>query len=307
MSKLTTAIKLFKSNRSSFCASLLENMNFLFPDKLYLQLLFYCKMGYKLNLNSPKTFSEKLQWLKLYNRDSRYTTFVDKYAVKDYVSSVIGKEHVIPSFGVWQNANEIDFDKLPHQFVLKTTNGGGGDVIICKDKSKLDKKWAVKHLNEGLKKSIYGVYREWPYKNVPPRIIAEKYMEDESGALRDYKIFCFNGQPKAFLLYNDRYSGKKMTIDFFDENGKWLDLTHPEFGRSDIQPALPNCFDDLLSLAKKLSQDIPFVRTDFYVVNNNILFGEMTFYPTSGFASYKPQRWEECMGEWLRLPSKERR
>ena len=305
MSKLSTAIKLIKENRNEFLVSVLENLNFLFPDKLYLKLKFRLKMGCSLSLANPKTFSEKLQWLKLYNRNPLYTTLVDKYAVKKWVADKIGEDHVVPTLGVWNNACEIDFDKLPNQFVLKTTNGGGGDVVICKDKLKLDKEYVVKHLNQGLKKNIYNKHREWPYKNVPPRIIAEKYMEDESGALRDYKFFCFNGTPKIFLLYNDRYNDKKMTIDFFDEKGNWLDLTHPEFGRSEASPALPICFDELLLLAKELSQKIPFVRTDFYVVENKIFFGELTFYPTSGFAPYSPHRWEERMGDLLKLPVKE--
>lgn len=304
MSKLFTAIKLIKTNKREFFASLLENLNFIFPDKQYLQMLFRLKMGYKLDLNNPKTFSEKLQWLKLYNRKEIYTTLVDKYAVKEYVSKAIGEEHIIPTLGVWNNSDDIEFDKLPNQFVLKTTNGGGGDVVICKDVSKFDYEKTKKHLNQGLKKNIYNRKREWPYKNVHPRIIAEKYMEDENGELRDYKIFCFNGTPKIFLLYKNRYDEKKMTIDFFDEHGNWLDLSHSEFQRSKTQPNLPNCFKDMFVLAKKLSHDIPFVRTDFYAIENKIYFGEMTFYPTSGFAPYKPLRWENCMGEWLKLPKK---
>ena len=304
MSKLSTAIRLIKNGKADFWASLLENLNFLFPDKLYLKLMFRCKMGYWMNFDNPKTFSEKLQWLKLYNRNPLYTTLVDKYAVKKWVADKIGEDHVIPMLGVWDNANEIDFESLPDQFVLKTTNGGGGDVVICKDKSKFDRKKAVAHLNKSLKNNIYNNYREWPYKNVRPRIIAEKYMEDESGELRDYKVFCFNGTPKIFLLYKDRYDDKKMTIDFFDEQRNWLNLTHPEFDRSTEKPDLPDCFERIFSLAKILSQSIPFVRCDFYIVNGSIYFGEMTFYPTSGFALYKPFSWEEKMGSWLKLPNK---
>lgn len=304
MSRLSTAIKLIKQNPNEFCVALLKNFGFLFPDKLYLTLMFRCKMGYWMNFDNPKTFSEKLQWLKLYNRNPLYTTLVDKYAVKKWVADKIGEDHVIPMLGVWDNANEIDFESLPDQFVLKTTNGGGGDVIICKDKTKFDKEKVVTHLNQSLRNRIYNNYREWPYKNVPPRIIAEKYMEDESGELRDYKIFCFNGIPQIFLLYKDRYDDKKMTIDFFDEQRNWLNLTHPEFDRSTEKPALPDCFERIFSLAKILSQSIPFVRCDFYIVNGSIYFGEMTFYPTSGFAPYKPFSWEEKMGSWLKLPNK---
>lgn len=303
MSKLSTAIRLVKNNKAEFLVSLLENLNFLFPDKLYLKLLFRCKMGYWIDFDNPNLFSEKLQWLKLYDRNPLYTTLVDKFAVKKWVADKIGEEYVIPLLGVWNNAYEIDFESLPNQFVLKTTNGGGGDVVICKDKSRFDKDKAVKHLNQGLKKCIYSKLREWPYKNVPPRIIAEKYMEDDSGELRDYKIFCFNGIPQIFLLYKDRYDERNMTIDFFDEQKKWLDLTHPEYGRSTEMPVLPNSYDKLFSLARILSESFSFVRCDFYIVNGSIYFGEMTFYPTSGLAPYKPIFWEKEMGSWLKLPS----
>ena len=178
--------------------------------------MFRCRMGYWMDFDNPKTFNEKLQWLKLYNRNPFYTTLVDKYAVKEYVANLIGKEYVIPTLGVWNNAKEIDFDKLPNQFVLKTTNGGGGDVVICKDKSKLDRKYVVKHLNQSLKKSIYKNLREWPYKNVPPRIIAEKYMEDDSGNLCDYKFHTFCGEPKVLLVVSDRFGDSHGHYDYFD-------------------------------------------------------------------------------------------
>ena len=165
MSKLSTAITLFKGNKLTFISTLIEKISFLFPDKLYLQLQFRLRMGYRLNLKTPKTFSEKIQWLKLYNRNPLYTMLVDKDAVKKWAGEKIGKDHVIPTLGVWENANDIDFDMLPNQFVLKTTNGGGGDVIICRDKSNFDKKMAITHLNSGLKRSLYREFREWQYKN----------------------------------------------------------------------------------------------------------------------------------------------
>ena len=203
MSKLSTAIKLIKDNRASFFAALLENFNFLFPDKLYLQLMFRCKMGYKLNLKNPKSYSEKLQWIKLYDRNPLYTTLVDKFAVKKWVADKIGEDHIIPTLGVWNNANEIDFDKLPDQFVLKTTNGGGGDVVICKDKSQLDRKTAEKRLGNALKVNYYRYAREWPYKNVKRKIIVEKYIDDPSGDLKDFKFFCFDGKVKAMFVADE--------------------------------------------------------------------------------------------------------
>ena len=181
MSKLATALGLIKKNRREFLVSLLRNVGFLFPDEIYLKLLFRCKMGYALNLDEPETFCEKIQWLKLYNRKELYTTIVDKSAVKKWVAEKIGEDYIIPTLGEWNNANEIVFDDLPNRFVLKTTNGGGGSVVICKNKNDLNKKNTIGYLNRLLKSNIYKNYREWPYKNVAPKIIAEKYMEDKSG------------------------------------------------------------------------------------------------------------------------------
>ena len=304
MSKLSTAIRLIRTNRGVFLASVLENLNFLFPDKLYLQLLFRCKMGYWMDLENPKSFSEKLQWLKLYNRNTLYTTLVDKYAVKKWVADKIGEDHIIPMLGVWDNANDIDFEKLPNQFVLKTTNGGGGDVVICKDKSKFDKENAIKHLNQGLKKSIYSKLREWPYKNVSPRIIAEKYMEDENGQLKDYKFYCFNGRAQVCMVVSDRFgAGHYDSFDaetfqqlmFCAKSGKLPEI-------SNEKP--PENYRQMLTIANQLSEGFPHVRIDLYSVNNNIYFGEYTFFDGSGFEKYYPESWDYKFGDWLQLPSK---
>ena len=286
MSKLSTAIRLIKNGKADFWASLLENLNFLFPDKLYLKLMFRCKMGYWMDFENPKTFNEKLQWLKLNNHNPLYTTLVDKYAVKKCVAKKIGEEHVVPTLGVWNNANDIDFDKLPNQFVLKTTNGGGGDVVICKDKSKFDKAKAVKHLNQGLKKSIYNHLREWPYKSVPPRIIAEKFLDDNGHVPVDYKVYCFNGEPYKVMLCLDRDKDESTKFYSFDFN--WNLLRHNIRGKiapENFTLAKPKSLDLMYETAKNLSQEIPFVRVDFYDLNGQMYFGEMTFYPGSGFDS----------------------
>lgn len=307
MSKLSTAIRLLRSNRGAFFASVLENLNFLFPDKLYLQLLFRCKMGYWLNLKNPMSFSEKLQWLKLYNRNPLYTTLVDKYAVKNWVAEKIGEEYVIPTLGVWNKANDIDFDKLPNQFVLKTTNGGGGDVVICKDKSKFDRVWAVKHLKQGLKKSIYNKLREWPYKNVPPRIIAEKYMEDECGCgLTDYKFHSFAGEPKVLLVVTDRFGENHGHYDYFDT------ITYEQLdfcAKGGRPPETSNCqkpknYDKMLAIVRTLSKDLNYVRVDLYNVKGKIYFSELTFFDGSGFDKFNPESWDYKFGDWLQLPSK---
>lgn len=303
MGKLSTAINLLKNDKLNFIFALIQKIGQIFPDKLYLQLVFRCKMGYWLNLKNPKSFSEKIQWLKLYNRNSLYTMLVDKYAVKKWVAEKIGEEHIIPTLGVWKNVNDIDFDRLPNQFVLKTTNGGGGDVIICRDKSNFDKKKAITLLNRGLKRSLYRELREWQYKHIPPRIIAEKYMEDESGELRDYKFFCFDGVVKALFIASDRLNVNEDTkFDFFDRNFNHLPITngHP---KAKIQPQKPKMYEEMISLAEKLSKGFPHVRVDLYEIDDKIYFGEMTFSHHSGLCPFDPVEWDYKFGEWLQLPS----
>lgn len=312
MSKVSTAIKLLKENRGEFCASVIQNLGFLFPDKLYLTLLFRCKMGYWIDWKNPKTFSEKLQWLKLYNRKPEYTTMVDKNAVKEYVAKIIGEEYIIPTLGVWDTPEEINWDELPNQFVLKTTHGGGSTgVVICKDKANFDKKVAVEKLSRSLKSCIYQSYREWPYKNVKRRIIAEQYMEDrESEDLIDYKFYCFNGEPIYCQVIRDRRS--KETIDFYD-----VDWNHMSFvGLNPIaenslvsivkngitQVVKPYKLEDMLSICSKVASQIPFVRVDLYSIQSKVYMGEITFYPASGIGVFSPQEWNYKLGELISLP-----
>ena len=262
--------------------------------------MYRCRTGRKLNLENPHDFNEKLQWLKLYDRNSLYTTLVDKYAVKEYVTKIIGKEYLIPTLGVWSNVDDIDFDKLPNQFVLKTTHGSGGDVIICKDKSKFDKEKAANHLKKSMKKDVYSVLREWPYKNVPKRIIAEKYMEDESGELRDYKVLCFDGTPKMTEYHQGRF--KSHTQDFYDENWTLLPIYQgtPLSGKTMEKPVF---FDEMMFLSSKLSKDMPHVRVDWYYVQNQLYFGELTFFDASGFDEFEPKEYNRILGDWIKLPN----
>lgn len=311
MSKLSTVIKLKKNGYGKVFLALLQKLNFLFSDRLYLQLVFRCKMGYWMDFDNPKIFSEKIQWLKLYNRNPLYTTLVDKFAVKKWVADKIGEEYVITMLGVWNNANEIDFESLPDQFVLKSTNGGGGDIIICKDKYKFDRENAIKHLNRSLKNSIYNNYREWPYKNVPPRIIAEKYIDfenssnnKESSDLIDYKFFCFNGIPKFCQVIRNRNT--KETIDFYD-----MSWNHMPFvglnpvAKNGLNPvAKPKNLKDMISICEKLSEGFLFIRVDLYNVDGKIYFGELTFYPASGFGVFKPDEWNFKLGDMIKLPCK---
>ncbi len=298
MSKLTRAIKSPKKILIYF----LNKGARLFSDKKFLQIKFRLEMGQKLNLDNPKTFNEKLQWLKLYNRKPEYTTMVDKYAVKEYVANIIGKEHIIPTLGIWNSVDEIDWDTLPNQFVLKTTHGGGGGgVVICKDKATFDKRKARKTLQKSLDNDIYWNYREWPYKDVPKRIIAEKFMIDESGTeLKDYKFFCFNGNVKCFKIDFDRFTGHK--ANYYSKKAELLpfgeECCMPDFNR---HFEIPKNFEKMLSLAENLSQNIPFIRIDFYNCDGKIFFGEMTFFPAAGMGKFVPEEWDYNLGEWLKL------
>lgn len=272
-------------------------------DEKYLKIAYKIRMGKELNLQQPKTYSEKLQWLKLYDRKQIYTDLVDKYQVKKIVANIIGENYIIPTLGVWDRAEDIDFDVLPDQFVLKCTHDSGG-LVICKDKKKLDKAAAVKKLNACLKHNFYYAQREWPYKNVKPRIIAEKYMEDnETHELRDYKFFAFDGKVKALFIASDRGSKEETKFDFFDENFNHLPFTngHPN---ADIMPKKPQEFELMKELASKLSEKIPQVRIDFYEVNGQVYFGEITFFHWSGMTPFEPEEWDYKFGEWIKLPEK---
>lgn len=275
-------------------------LNFL-PDKLFVQLIYWQRMGKKLDLNTPHTFNEKLQWLKLYERKPIYTIMVDKYEVKKYISSIIGDEHIIPTLGVWERVEDIDFNSLPNEFVLKCTHNSGG-LVICRNKSTLDIEKTKEKLISSLKKNFYFHSREWPYKDVKPRIICEKLMVDESGfELKDYKWFCFDGEPKAMFIATDRFvDGEETKFDFFD-----MDFNHFPFrqGHPNATKKIekPRGFETMKHLARKLSNGIPHVRVDFYDINGQIYFGEMTFFHFSGMVPFVPENYDELFGSWIRL------
>ena len=273
-------------------------------DRLFLRVKYRLKMGRWPNFKNPHTYTEKLQWLKIYGRRPIDTLLSDKYAVKDYIAQTIGKEYVIPLLGVWDRFEEIDFDKLPNQFVLKCTHDSGG-VVICKDKMTFDKAKANVVLSRSQKHDYFMISREHAYKNIPRRIIAEEYMEDKhTKELRDYKFFCFNGVPKLLFVASDRQvKGEETKFDFFDMSYNHLPFTngHPN---ANVLPERPVCFEEMKSLAKKLSENIPHVRVDFYEVNGKVYFGEMTFSHWGGMVPFKPEEWDETIGEWIVLPQK---
>lgn len=275
------------------------------PDKEYLGRKFECCMGKRLDLKNPKTFNEKLQWLKLYDRKPEYTVMVDKYKVRNYIKGKLGEEYLIPLIGVWDNPDEIDFDSLPNQFVLKCNHNSGLGMYICKDKNKLtpqDIKRIRKNLARGLKQDYYLTGREWPYKDVPRKIIAEQFMKSDAGGLTDYKIHCFNGEPKLILVCKDRSAASGLTEDFFSAEWEHLYICRPTHPNSSTEIAKPEELSEMLELAKKLSKNIPFLRVDFYIIEHKVYFSELTFYPASGFEKFVPEKWDEILGSWLELP-----
>lgn len=270
-------------------------------DEEYLSRKYQLYFGQKLNLQNPQTFNEKLQWLKLYNRKPEYTVMVDKYKVREYIAQTLGEEYLIPLLGVWDDPDEIDFDALSDQFVLKCNHNSGLGMCICKDKSKLDISKVKADLRKGLKQDYYLTGREWPYKNVPRKIIAEKYMVDDRNCseLTDYKFFCFNGVPKFMYISND--SSENATTDFFNMEFNHLEMRMKD-PNSNVIPPRPYLFDEMKAIAEKLSQGIPFVRVDLYVIGGSIYFGELTFFHNAGFYSIYPKHWEKTLGDWIKLP-----
>lgn len=268
-------------------------------DKLFIKWEFFFAMKYFPNLKKPLTYNEKLQWLKINDIHDEYTSLVDKYEVKKYIKRLIGDEYIIPTLGVWDKFEDIDFNKLPNQFVLKTTHDSGG-IIVCKDKSKLDLDYARNKINRSLRHNYYLEHREYPYKNVKPRIIAEQYMVDESGTeLKDYKFFCFNGNVKFLFVATDRPYDTR--FDFFDTSFKHLPFKqgHPWATKKISRPTR---FEEMLDIATTLSKGFPHVRVDLYNINGKIYFGELTFFHFSGNVPFEPKEWDYKIGEWLELP-----
>jgi hypothetical protein len=270
-------------------------------DEKYLKKMYKGIFGRELNLSHPQSYTEKLQWLKLNDRKPEYTVMVDKCDVKEYVKNIIGEQYIIPTLDVWNDARSINFEQLPKQFVLKCTHDSSG-LVICKDKNKLDFETSRKNLEKALKKNYYYCFREWPYKDVRPRIIAEKYMEDEeTGTLKDYKILCFNGEPKLIELHSERFTSNH-TQDFYDVS--WNKLSISQYGEntSDKVEEKPRLLSEMLRLSKVLAEGIPHIRVDWYIVDERLYFGELTFYDSSGFSKFDDSKDDELLGSWLDLP-----
>ena len=270
-------------------------------DERYLSFMYSVLFRKKINLTSPTTYTEKLQWLKLHDRNPLYTKMVDKYEAKEYVKNIIGESYLIKTLGIYDSFDEIDFSTLPNKFVMKCTHDSGG-IIICKDKSSFDIRKAKKQINRFLSNRFCFFGREWPYSNVKPRIIIEEYLEDKNtGNLPDYKFFAFDGVVKAMFVASDRYlDNKEVKFDFYDSEFNHLPIIngHPN---ATVPPKRPFNFDLMVRLAEQLSLGIPHVRVDFYEVDKKVYFGELTFYHFSGFVPFEPEEWDSVFGKWIDL------
>ena len=275
-------------------------MNKNISDEEYLKKQFKENTGKDLNLDDPRTFNEKLQWLKIYDRNPLYTILTDKYAVRDYIANKIGEEYLIPLFGVWERFEDIDFNKLPNEFVLKC-NHDSGSVVLCKDKNNFNVESARKKLSNALNRNYYYESREWPYKNILPKIIAEKYMTDEFGyGLKDYKFFCFNGEPKFLYVGQGLTSDHSLKIEFYDMDWNKMPFYRTDYKRLGDVPR-PSCLEDMINIAKILSEGIPFVRIDLYNVYDKIYFSEFTFSPAGGHLPLEPDKYNDIIGSWVKL------
>lgn len=314
MINIKTVAKLLKNNRRIFPAAVFQKMNKLgllrwLSDERFLRLDFKFKTGKDLDLINPKTFNEKLQWLKLYDRKPEYITMVDKIEVKEYVAERIGADFIIPTLGVWNTPEEIDWNSLPKQFVIKW-NHDSGSIVVCKDKDTFDRNAAIKKLSYGQKVNGFWFGREWPYKGVKPKLLAEELLVESGEAavnsedgLIDYKFMCFNGVVKCCFTCTGRFSEEGMKVTFYDNEWNIMpfERSHP---RETKPMQKPSCYEQMKAAAEKLSKDLPFARIDFYEVNNHPYFGEITLYPGSGHEAFQPEEWDYTLGSWLQLPLK---
>lgn len=301
---LYNAIHSLFFNPKHFVAALIYRFGGCLPDKIYILWMYYLECGHSLNLNNPRRYNEKLQWLKLYYRDPLWTKMVDKCAVKEFVSERVSDKYVVPCLGVWERAEDIEWDKLPNQFVLKTNHDSGNNgVFICRDKSKINKEKWIKKINASLKRDTSIPGREWPYKDVERCVFAEEYLEDATGELRDYKFFCFDGLVKYLFIATERQSGGEVKFNYFDADFNDLGIVqhHP---MSDKRIEKPRMFDQMKELAAVLSKGLPEVRVDLYEVNGKIYFGEFTFFHHGGVVPFHPDKWDFIWGENIVLPAK---
>lgn len=292
-------------NMKSINSIIYNALSLFLPDKQFLTILFRRKMGYNLPWNNPQTYNEKLQWLKLYNRRPEYTMMVDKIEVKNWVAKMIGEEYIIPTLAVWSRAEEIDFSELPDRFVIKCNHNSGLGMFICKDKSKMDTQKVKTEVKKGLQENYYRLNREWPYKNVKRLVFAEKFMQDGNQvSLNDYKVMCFDGKVKLIELHEGRFT-EEHTQAFYDRDWNKTSITQGDYGLiSNKNVERPALLDEMVRLSEILSAGIPHVRVDWYIINNHLYFGEMTFFDGSGLTPWDRTEDDLLLGSWITLPSK---
>ena len=305
MSKIMSKIRTFIENPQYFITSPASKgwLNWV-PDSLYLKVLYRVIMGRKLNLRNPREYNEKLQWLKLNDRKPEYSTMVDKYEVRGYIEDLLGDKYLIPCLGIYDSVDDIDIDALPDRFVLKCTHDSGS-VEICKDKSSFDIEGARHRLSQAMKRNYYATYREWPYKYVKPRIIAEGYLEGDGGDLKDYKVMCFNGEAKIIEVHENRFvEGKVHTQTFYDREWNIVPLTQVETVTVDRPSERPRQLEEILRLSELIAKNMYHARIDWYIEGDKIYFGEITFFDGSGFESFSTPEMERMLGDMIKLPEK---
>ena len=302
MSKIQTIKYLWKNNKREIFVATFNHLvkmgifNSL-SDEKFVSLMYFIHIGKKLNLKDPQGFNEKLLWLKLYDHNLDYIKMVDKCAVKQYVANKIDEEYIIPTLGIWQRYNDINFDGLPDQFVLKCTHDSGS-VCVCSDKKSFDYKKAKKKINRALSRNLYYWGREWPYKMVKPQIIAEQLLDDGNGELIDYKFMCFNGKVKCVFTVTNRFSTGNMHVTFYDMDWNIMPFTR-HYAADDVAIKRPQSYEKMLEIAEKLAADLTFARIDFYDINGKPYFGEITLCPGNGVEEFKPEEWDNILGSWL--------
>lgn len=300
------AKKIIMSPERRWVALSRTQIGHMIPDQTYLSRFFYLRMGYRLNFDNPESFNEKINWLKLNDHNPIYKTMVDKYMAKEYVAKIIGDEYVVPLIGVWDRYSDIDFQHFPDRFVLKTTHDSGG-VVVIRDKKSFDKAKAEKKINKSLGRNYYWFGREWPYKNIRPRIIAEEYLGDisrrkhsnEMDEWVDYKLMCFNGKVRCSFVCTERSSGS-LKVTFYDSDWKELPFER-HYPKSACHIPKPKSYIEMVEIAEKLSDGFPFMRIDFYEVAGRPIVGEITLYPGSGFEEFNPIEWDYKLGRWIDL------
>lgn len=291
------AIKLIYGYCTAKCPWIFKFM----PDGAYLKMVYKIKVGKKLDLKHPKEYNEKLQWLKLHDRKAQYTLMVDKYKVRDYIKEKIGEQYLVPFLGVWEKPEDIDFSQLPLQFVLKCNHDSQG-VIICKNKNELDIPSVIKKLQWAISRNFYNLTKEYPYRDVERRIIAERYMDDGSGELKDYKVLCFEGKPRIIEVHSGRFKGEHVQ-DLYDLEWNKLPIHQSACGlpNAEVPFEKPAVLEEMIRNSEILSQGIHHVRVDWYIVGGKLYFGEITFYDASGFDDFEPDEWNRILGDWIQI------